>query len=226
MFFMPGTAEQGCNHRAARAPANAEQAIALLGMSLAPRPVGAGGVVGPAVQRETDAGGDPLHEAPRETDMAYVEKSVDVDVAVSTAYNQWTQFEEFPAFMEGVKSVRQIDDKHLHWRAEVAGKTLEWHAEITDQTPETRIAWRSTSGVHNGGAVLFEPLGPQRTRVTVRIDYEPDGVSESVGSALGLAGGKVEDDLERFKAFIESRGRETGAWRGEIHGKQVKPQLS
>jgi uncharacterized membrane protein len=157
-----------------------------------------------------------------EATMAYTEKSIDVDVPVSTAYNQWTQFEEFPRFMQGVKQVNQLDDKRLRWRAEVGGKTLEWDAEITDQTPDTRVAWRSTSGPQHGGAVLFEPISADRTRVTVRIDYDPEGATENVGSALGVAGARVKGDLERFKEFIESRGVETGAWRGEIHGREVK----
>jgi len=110
--------------------------------------------------------------------------------------------------MDGVKEVRQLDDKRLHWRADVGGKTMEWDAEITDQTPDRRIAWRSTLGAHNGGAVLFEPLSSDRTRVTVRIDYEPEGIAQNVGSAVGLPGGSVQGDLKRFKKFIESRGVE------------------
>src|SRR5262245_25687471 len=154
--------------------------------------------------------------------MVYTEKSIDVEVPIRIAYNQWTQFEDFPAFMEGVKEVVQLDDKRLHWVAVVAGRTLEWDAEITDQTPDSRIAWRSTSGPWHGGAVLFEPLPKDRTRVTVRIEYEPEGVAENLGSAIGLAGGTIKGDLERFKEFIERRGVESGAWRGEIHGKTVR----
>jgi uncharacterized membrane protein len=154
--------------------------------------------------------------------MAYTEKFIEVDVPLSTAYNQWTQFEEFPEFMKGVKNVRQLDDKRLRWSAEIGGKVVEWDAEITDQTPEKRIAWRSTSGAPNGGAVLFEPVSAGRTRVIVRIDYEPEGATEKVGSAVGVPGIEVKADLKRFKKFIESRGVETGAWRGEIHGQQVK----
>ena len=155
--------------------------------------------------------------------MENVEKSVDVDVPLRTAYNQWTQFEEFPRFMEGVKEVRQLDDKRLHWRAEVAGEKREWTAEITEQTPDRVVAWRSTSGKPNSGHVSFQPLdGGQRTRVTVRIGYEPEGAKEKLADAVGAVGRRVKADLDRFKEFIESRGRETGAWRGEIHGEVVK----
>jgi uncharacterized membrane protein len=154
--------------------------------------------------------------------MAYRDSSIEVDVPVRTAYNQWTQFEDFPHFMEHVEEVRQLDDKRLHWRAKIAGKPVEWDAEITDQTPDERIAWRSTAGKDNGGAVLFTPLGPNRTRVEVRIDYDPEGLAENVASAFGVIQGQIKADLERFKHFIESRGVETGAWRGEIHGQEVK----
>jgi uncharacterized membrane protein len=154
--------------------------------------------------------------------MGYTEKSIEVDVPVRTAYNQWTQFEGFPRFMEGVEDVTQLDDKHLHWRAKLGGKLVEWDAEITDQTPDQRIAWRSTSGTPNGGAVLFEPISGDRTRVTVRIDYDPEGIAENVASAVGVPGTFIKADLKRFKEFIETRGVETGAWRGEIHGQEVK----
>jgi uncharacterized membrane protein len=148
--------------------------------------------------------------------MATIEKSIDVDVPVRTAYNQWTQFEEFPKFMEGVRDVRQLDDRRLHWRAQVAGKEKEWDAEITEQTPDQRIAWRSRSGAWNAGVVTFHRLGDGKTRVMLQLEYDPDGVVENVGDALGFVSGRVNGDLERFKTFIESRGRETGAWRGEI----------
>jgi uncharacterized membrane protein len=154
--------------------------------------------------------------------VAYKEESIEVAVPVRTAYNQWTQFEEFPLFLEHVEEVHQLDDKRLHWRANIAGKAVEWDAEITDQTPDRRIAWRSLSGTKNGGAVLFEPLGPTRTRVTVRIDYEPEGLAENLASAFGILASQIRGDLERFKHFIETRGVETGAWRGEIHGQEVK----
>jgi len=154
--------------------------------------------------------------------MAKVEKSVDVDVPVRRVYDQWTQFEEFPRFMEGVEAVQQLDDQRLHWRASIGGKTQEWDAVITDQTPDTRVAWKSTSGAENAGAVTFQPLSNTQTRVHLTLTYEPEGVVEHVGDALGVVSGRVEGDLKRFKEYLESRGRETGAWRGEIHGSHVE----
>lgn len=154
--------------------------------------------------------------------MNTVEKSIVVDVPVNTAYNQWTQFEEFPQFMEGIEAVRQEGDTHTHWRANIAGKDVEWDADITEQTPDQRVSWRSTTGAHNAGTVSFQPEGSDRTNVTLRLEYEPEGFFETVGSALGFVDNRVEGDLERFKTFIESRGQETGAWRGEIHGSQVE----
>jgi uncharacterized membrane protein len=148
--------------------------------------------------------------------MASVVESIDVEVPVSTAYNQWTQFEEFPRFMEGVKSVTQIDDTHLHWVAEIAGKDKEWDAEITEQHPDERVAWRATSGAENAGVVTFHRMNDTETRVTLQLDVDPEGPVESVGTALGFLQRRVKGDLERFKEFIESRGRETGAWRGEV----------
>ena len=148
--------------------------------------------------------------------MASVVESIDVEVPVSTAYNQWTQFEEFPRFMEGVESVSQIDDTHLHWVAEIAGKRKEWDAEITEQHPDERIAWTATSGAENAGVVTFHRLDDRTTRVTLQLDVEPDDAIESVGTALGFLQRRVKGDLERFKEFIESRGVETGAWRGEV----------
>ena len=137
-------------------------------------------------------------------------------------YNQWTQFEEFRGFMEGVESVTQRDAKRLHWKAEIAGKHLEWDAEIFEQIPDQRIAWRSTSGPLNTGMVNFESMGPGRTRVFLKVNYEPEGAMEKVGSALGMVGGRVEGDLKRFRDFIENRGAETGAWRGRIEGREVE----
>ena len=148
--------------------------------------------------------------------MERIEKSIEVEVPLRTAYNQWTQFEEFPKFMEGVEEVRQIDDKRLFWRAKIAGKETEWDAEIYEQIPDSRIAWRSTSGAPNAGAVSFTSLGPERTRVNLMMDYQPLGVVEKVGDALGVVSGRVEGDLKRFKSFIEERGVSTGAWRGEV----------
>ncbi len=148
--------------------------------------------------------------------MATVEESIEVDVDVTTAYNQWTQFEEFPRFMEGVEEIRQLDDKRLVWRAKIAGKTEEWNAEIDEQTPDERVAWHATTGAKNAGVVTFHYLEPNKTRVMLQLDYEPEGLVENVGSALGVVERRVAGDLERFKEFIESRGAETGAWRGEI----------
>ena len=148
--------------------------------------------------------------------MATIEKSIEVHVPITTVYDQWTQFEEFPMFMEGVKDVTQLDDRHLHWVAEIGGVQKEWDAEITDQHPDERIAWTSTSGPANSGVVTFEPLGDESTRVMVEMQWEPEGMRESAGAALGSDERRVEGDLERFRDLIESRGTETGAWRGEI----------
>jgi uncharacterized membrane protein len=148
--------------------------------------------------------------------MSTIEKHIDVNVPVRTAYNQWTQFEEFPEFMEGVEAVKQLDDTHLHWRANIAGKTEEWNAEITEQTPDQRVAWTSQGGAYNAGAVTFHRLDDNKTRVMLQIDYDPQGFTENVGDLLGFVGRRVEGDLQRFKEFIESRGHETGAWRGEV----------
>lgn len=150
--------------------------------------------------------------------MNTVEKSITVNVPVSTAYNQWTQFEEFPRFMQGIESVRQEGDTHTYWKANIAGKDVEWEADIIEQTPDTRVSWRSTTGSPNAGTVSFQPEGADSTRVTLRLEYEPQGFFENLGSALGFVDSRVEGDLERFKEFIEQRGSETGAWRGEIHG--------
>jgi uncharacterized membrane protein len=152
--------------------------------------------------------------------MSTIEKSIEVNTPVTTAYNQWTQFEDFPKFMEGIKEVRQLDDTHLLWCAEVAGKDKEWQAEITEQIPDQRIAWRSTTGAPNGGVVTFEPLSDTSTRVTVRMDYDPEGVVENVGDAVGVFSHRVSGDLERFKEFLESRGHESGAWRGTVSPNQ------
>jgi uncharacterized membrane protein len=148
--------------------------------------------------------------------VAKIQQSIDVDVPVRTAYDQWTQFEEFPRFMEGVERVQQLDDKRLHWVAEIAGKRKEWDAEITEQTPDQRVAWTSTNGARNAGVVTFHRLDDRKTRVMLQMDVEPDGALETVGTALGIAERQVKSDLERFKEFIEKRGQETGAWRGEI----------
>lgn len=148
--------------------------------------------------------------------MASVMQSIDVHVPVRTAYDQWTQFASFPQFMEGVKEVRQRDDTHLHWVADVAGKTEEWDAEITEQTPDQRVAWKSTTGAANAGVVTFHRLDASQTKVTLQMDWQPQGVTEAAGAALGFDDRQIKGDLERFKAFIESRGDATGAWRGTV----------
>ena len=149
--------------------------------------------------------------------MSTIEQSIDVNVPVRTAYDQWTQFEEFPRFMEGVREVRQLDDKRLAWCAEVGGKEKRWEAEITEQIPDARIAWRSRTGANNAGVVTFHRLDDQKTRVMLQLDYDPEGVVENVGDALGAVSSRVSGDLTRFKDFIEQRGSETGAWRGSIN---------
>jgi uncharacterized membrane protein len=148
--------------------------------------------------------------------MSTIEKSIEVNVPVRTAYNQWTQFEEFPRFMEGVKEVNQLDDTRLHWKAAIAGQEKEWDAEITEQTPDQRIAWTSRGGTINGGVVTFHRLSDARSKVMLQLEYAPQGLVENVGDALGVVSLRVQGDLERFKEFIEKRGRETGAWRGQV----------
>ena len=155
--------------------------------------------------------------------MAHVEESIMVNVPVSSAYNQWTQFEEFPRFMEGVESVTQKDDTHLHWVAEIGGERREWDAEITEQVPDQRVAWKAIGGHGNSGVVTFQPADEGSTRMNVRFEHEAEGLKEQLGSALGLDSRKVKADLERFKEFVEARGQETGAWRGEVEsGERVR----
>ena len=148
--------------------------------------------------------------------MSIIEKSIEVNVPLRTAYNQWTQFEEFPRFMEGVKEVKQLDDTPLHWKAEIAGQEKEWDAEITEQTPDQRIAWTSRGGAINGGVVTFHRLSDVTSKVMLQLEYDPQGFVENVGDALGVVSLRVQGDLERFKEFIEKRGCETGAWRGQV----------
>jgi uncharacterized membrane protein len=155
--------------------------------------------------------------------LARIEEAIVVEVPVSTAYNQWTQFEEFPKFMEGVESIKQIDDTRLHWVAEIGGKREEWDAEIVEQQPDRKIAWKAEGGHNNSGAVTFESLGDNQTRVNVVMEHETEGLTETLGSALGMDSRKVKGDLERFKELVESRGVESGAWRGEVQqGERVK----
>jgi uncharacterized membrane protein len=162
------------------------------------------------------AGATAKPQQAREAPMSTIEQSVEVDVPVRTAYDQWTQFEEFPRFMEGVEEVRQVTDTRLHWKAEIAGVEREWDAEITEQTPDHRIAWRSTDGSENGGVVTFHKLADSRTKVMLQLDFEPEGFVEKAGDMLGVVRMRTKGDLERFKDFIEARGTSTGAWRGEV----------
>jgi uncharacterized membrane protein len=158
--------------------------------------------------------------------MSTIEQSVEVGVPVRTAYNQWTQFEEFPRFMEGVEKVIQLDDKRLHWVAEVGGKHKEWDAEITEQRPDERIAWRSTDGPWSAGVVTFHYLDENRCRIMLQMEVEPGTLMERFGDALGILERRVKGDMDRFKEFIETRGAETGAWRGEIRQGGVDGTIS
>ena len=153
-----------------------------------------------------------------------VEQSIEVEAPIEKAYNQWTQFEDFPRFMEGVKQVEQLDDTRLHWVADVAGQQKEWYALITRQVPDEVIAWESEGGETNGGTIVFTPVNTQRTKIDVYMDIEPEGMKEKVGSFIGVPGATVKGDLERFKDFIEGRAVETGGWRGEVrHGADDDP---
>ena len=142
--------------------------------------------------------------------------SIEVNAPLRAVYNQWTQFEEFPRFMEGVEEVRQEDRKRLFWRAKIGGKVKEWEAEITEQVPDQRIAWESVDGSSNSGTITFEKIDAYRTRVNATLGYEPEGLLEKTGDALGIPSGRIEEDLKRFRDYIEERGRETGGWRGQV----------
>ena len=148
--------------------------------------------------------------------MSQIIETVDVDVPVRTAYDQWTQFESFPMFMEGVEKVEQLDDTTLRWTAEIAGQKRTWKARITEQVPDQRIAWTSVEGARNAGVVTFHRLDDRKTRVTLQLDVDPEGPVENIGDALGFVQRRAKGDMERFKEFIESRGSETGAWRGTV----------
>jgi uncharacterized membrane protein len=142
---------------------------------------------------------------------------VDVNVPVRTAYNQWTQFETFPQFMEGVERVVQVDDTHTHWVTKVAGVRREFDAAITEQHPDERVAWKSTGGdTRHAGVVTFHRLDNDHTRVTIQLEWQPEGAAEKVGSAVGVDDRQVKGDAKRFKEYIERRGAETGAWRGDV----------
>ncbi|AUG81659.1 cyclase [Kitasatospora sp. MMS16-BH015] len=149
--------------------------------------------------------------------MSMVQESVEVEVPLRAAYNQWTQFEEFPRFMEGVEEVTQLDASHNHWRTKVAGVTREFDTEIVDQLPDQKIAWRTVGGeVQQMGVVTFERLDEHRTAVRLAMEFEPEGIAEKAGAAMGAVDRRVKGDLRRFKSFIEERGVENGGWRGRI----------
>jgi len=148
--------------------------------------------------------------------MSSIEQSIEVAAPIRDVYDQWTQFEEFPRFMEGVEEIRQLDDTHTRWRTKVAGKEQEFDAEITEQRPDERVAWRSTSGATHAGVVTFHRLDEDRTKVMLQLDAEPEGIVEKAGDALGLLRHRTRGDLERFKALIERRGTASGGWRGEV----------
>jgi len=148
--------------------------------------------------------------------VSKIMESIDVDVPVRTAYNQFTQFEEFPKFMEDVEAVTQLDDQTLRWKASIGGVTKEWTSRITEQTPDKRIAWTNTDGATNAGVVTFHRLSDTRARIALQLDYEPEGVVENVGDVLGVVSRSARADLERFKKYIETRGRESGGYRGTI----------
>jgi uncharacterized membrane protein len=145
-------------------------------------------------------------------------ETIEVDVPVRSAYDQWTQFESFPQFMEGVEHVKQLDDTRLHWVAKIGGQKREWDAKIVEQEPDKRVAWTAVQGTGNAGRVEFAPLSDTRTQVHLELDYEPGGFAEKAGAATGVVQRRAKRDLERFKEFIEERGVETGAWRGEVKG--------
>ncbi|MBO0919664.1 SRPBCC family protein [Cellulomonas sp. zg-ZUI222] len=150
--------------------------------------------------------------------MATIDETIDVDVPVRTAYDQWTQFEEFPHFMDGVKEVKQISDTLTRWVTDIQGVEREFDASIREQQPDVVVAWSSIDGTTHSGRVTFEPLGPGSTRITTHIEWEPGSFKEKIGAAVGADDRQVKKDLHRFKEFIESRRTETGAWRGEVEG--------
>lgn len=153
--------------------------------------------------------------------METIEKSIDIACSVRVVYSQWIQFEQFPDFMEGVKAVRQITDKSMRWEVKIAGRTKSWEAEIFEQRPDEHIAWRSMSGTMNSGMVNFEPLDSTHTRITLRLNYKPQGIIESIGVRLGLVSARVGGDLKRFKEWIEYSQSVAEGWRGEIEGRKV-----
>jgi uncharacterized membrane protein len=180
---------------------------------------GSGGCIGLALRKR----GTSMPSFGGGTTPNVVESSVEVAVPVSAAYNQWTQFEEFPQFMRGVEEVRQLDDTRLHWVASVGGRRAEWDAKILEQHPDRQISWISEDGKKNRGTVTFESLGEDRTLIRLTLSYETEGFVEAVGSAAGLDRRRIEGDLVRFKELIEGRGRETGAWRQDISAGTTEP---
>ncbi|QYB00698.1 SRPBCC family protein (plasmid) [Rhodococcus sp. USK10] len=148
--------------------------------------------------------------------MSTITEAIDVDVPIRVVYDQWTQFESFPQFMEGVREIRQLDDTHVHWVIDVAGQVREFDATITEQHPDERVAWTSDSGPNHAGVITFHRLDDEKTRVTAQMDVDPDGFVENVADKLGVLGHRVKTDMKKFKEFIEHRGHETGGWRGEV----------
>ena len=177
---------------------------------------GAGGVVAAAVPLRRKFASSGLPKVVGGPIPRMIDESIEVGVPVSTAYNQWTQFEDFPLFMEGVDHVQQLDDTRLHWAATIAGKTAEWDAKILEQHPDRQISWISEDGKKTRGTVTFEPRGDARTLVRLSMSYQAEGPAETLGSAAGLDARRVRGDLERFKELVENRGTETGGWRGEV----------
>ena len=148
--------------------------------------------------------------------MGSVERSIEVRVPVSTAYNQWTQFEEFPRFMDGVEEIRQVTPEMTHWKVKVAGVEREFDARITEQHPDERVAWTTENGTHQSGVVTFHRISDDTTRVTLQLDHDPQGLVEKAGDALGIVQRRIRGDLANFKTFIEARGAEEGAWRADV----------
>ncbi|MBS9372067.1 hypothetical protein GON09_001030 [Rhodococcus sp. B50] len=148
--------------------------------------------------------------------MSTITEAIDVDVPIRVAYNQWTQFESFPHFMEGVREIRQLDDTHVHWVIDIAGQVREFDATITEQHPDERVAWTSDSGPNHAGVITFHRLDDEKTRVTAQMDVDPEGFVENAADKLGVLGNRIKNDMRKFKEFIEQRGHETGGWRGDV----------
>ena len=155
--------------------------------------------------------------------MDTITRSIEVDVPLQTAYDQWTQFEDFPQFMGAVQRVEQLDGSRTHWVTRINGVTREFDAEVLVQRPDQGVSWRSTDGTTHAGRVTFAPLGDHRTEVTLAMDWEPEGLVEKAGDVLGLVEGQAQKDLDGFKEFIEARGTATGAWRGSVDTGSTSP---